>query len=83
MARLSGAFGNLIRGILASLVGVDLLVGATSDDPSKVKSLDQVLVTTEHLDLGPPALGGGSRTVVIRRPLAVRGAVSPCVRSDG
>jgi hypothetical protein len=57
MARLSGAFGNLIRGILASLVGVDLLVGATSDDPSKVKSLDQVLVTTEHLDLGPPALG--------------------------
>jgi hypothetical protein len=56
-AQVTGAFGNLTRGLLVVLIGVYLLVGAVTDDPDKAKSLDAVMFTIAHRPLGPLMLG--------------------------
>ena len=43
IARATGIFGDAVRGLLIGLVGVYLLTSAVSDDPTKVKGLDQAL----------------------------------------
>ncbi|HET9092584.1 MAG TPA: DUF1206 domain-containing protein [Acidimicrobiales bacterium] len=57
LARVTGIAGNLTRGVLVVLVGVYLLLAAVADQPSKVKSLDQLLETGSRQAYGPFLVG--------------------------
>jgi len=54
IARATGIMGDSVRGLLIGLVGVYLVASAVTDNPSKVKGLDQALprLHTNHLVSG-------------------------------
>jgi hypothetical protein len=49
--------GDVTRGALITLIGIYAMVGAVTDDPLHVKSLDQVLKTIAHQDYGGWLIG--------------------------
>jgi hypothetical protein len=51
-ARVTGIIGDSVRGLLIGLVGVYLLTSAVTDDPGKVKGLDQALWALAHKSAG-------------------------------
>lgn len=57
VARLTGVFGDVTRGLLTGLIGVYLMAGAVTDNPSQAKSLGQVLKSIAHRPYGAWLLG--------------------------
>jgi hypothetical protein len=51
-ARATGIIGDSVRGLLIVLVGVYFVVSAVTDNPSKVKGLDQALQSLAHKPFG-------------------------------
>jgi uncharacterized protein DUF1206 len=51
-ARATGTIGDSVRGLLIVLVGVYFVVSAVTDNPSKVKGLDQALQALSHKPFG-------------------------------
>lgn len=53
LVRPVGACGNLARAVIVALIGSYLMIAATDDRPSRVKSVDQVLQRVAHQPAGP------------------------------
>lgn len=51
-ARVTGIIGDSVRGLLIVLIGVYLMVSAVTDNPAKVKGLDQTLQALAHRSFG-------------------------------
>jgi hypothetical protein len=51
-ARVTGIVGDTVRGLLIGLIGVYLLTSAVTDNPRKVKGLDQALQALAHKPFG-------------------------------
>lgn len=56
-ARATGIAGDTVRGLLIGLIGVYLVTSAVTDNPSKVKGLDQALQALAHKPFGVWLLG--------------------------
>jgi hypothetical protein len=56
LARATGAFGNLARGLWLILVSVYFIQAAVTDNARHAKGLDGALASLQHDALGPPAL---------------------------
>jgi hypothetical protein len=52
IARATGIIGDVVRGLLIGLVGVYLMASVITDNPSKVKGLDQALQALAHKPFG-------------------------------
>ena len=52
VARATGIVGDSVRGLLIGLIGVYLVTGAVTDNPSEVKGLDQALQALAHKPFG-------------------------------
>ena len=52
IARATGIMGDSVRGLLIDLFGVYLVASAVTDNPSKVKGLDQALQALAHKPFG-------------------------------
>jgi len=52
ISRATGIIGDSVRGLLVVLIGIYLVVSAVTDDPSKVKGLDQALQALAHKPFG-------------------------------
>jgi hypothetical protein len=52
IARATGMIGDTVRGLLVALIGVYLVQSAITDNPSKVKGLDQALQALAHKPFG-------------------------------
>jgi hypothetical protein len=52
LARTTGIVGDAVRGLLIGLIGIYLVASAVTDDPSKVKGLDQALQALAHKPFG-------------------------------
>jgi hypothetical protein len=52
VARVTGIAGNLTRGAIALLIGIYILFAVANDQPSQVKSVDQVLERVAHAPAG-------------------------------
>ena len=57
VARATGIVGDSVRGLLIGLIGLYLVASAVTDNPSKVKGLDQVLQALAHKSFGVWLLG--------------------------
>ena len=57
LARATGGFGNVTRGLLVTLFGAYLIAAAVTDDPSTVKGPDALLLTGTNRPLGPLLVG--------------------------
>jgi Domain of Unknown Function (DUF1206) len=52
IARAAGIIGDTVRGLLIGLIGVYLVASTVTDNPSKVKGLDQALQALAHKPFG-------------------------------
>ena len=52
IARATGIIGDTVRGLLIVLIGVYLVASAVTDNPKKVKGLDQALQALAHKPFG-------------------------------
>jgi hypothetical protein len=52
IARALGITGDTVRGLLVGLIGFYFMTSAVSDDPTKVKGLDQPLQALVHKPFG-------------------------------
>ncbi len=52
VTRVAGIVGDSVRGLLLVLIGAYLMISAVTDNPAKVKGLDQALLSLAHQPLG-------------------------------